>query len=213
MSIFDDLMPKTAQEEMYDKVQGNLYNNLCNLANSCGIDMNEISMQFKDPDFLEAFFQLFDEEEQRKYFITSYNYEHRLETNIDNLLAFRRAIYTDYPKNENFWSTEFLEPRFGLRAEQPEDSPERIYSSIMVTTVGKLKEHGLADLTSGGATDGEIAIDASKPFDDFLFVYKPKDELEVMQQYIASGGKSIDDVIQEKAEQAVMRQEAQGYKL
>ena len=148
----------------------------------CDIDINDLSLEFKDPDFLTCFFQTFSEEEQKKYLLTAYNYEHNKEYDLNYLLVFRRAIYTEYEKNENFWLLDFNKPRFGLRMKQPIGSPIRLYSSIMVSTLGKLMNHGIVDLEHGGATDGEIAIDASKPFNDFLFIYKPSDEKKLLKQ-------------------------------
>ena len=59
MSFFEELLPKTAQEEMFSQVKGDLLNQLNDLVNQCGITINDISLEFKDPDFLTHFFQIF----------------------------------------------------------------------------------------------------------------------------------------------------------
>jgi len=211
MSIINDEFLMTAQERMFNGVTGDLLDQLIDLTIECDIDINDISLEFKDPDFLTCFFQTFSEEEQKKYLSTAYNYEHNKEYDLNYLLVFRRAIYTEYEKNENFWSLDFNQPRFGLRREQPIGSPVRLYSSIMVSTMGKLMNHGLADLEHGGTTDSEIAIDASKNFNDFLFVYKPSDEIQTLKQYISSGGMSYEDIVTFLSDTSKKRKEAQGY--
>lgn len=212
MSFFEELLPKTAQEEMFSQVKGDLLNQLNDLVNQCGITINDISLEFKDPDFLTHFFQIFSKEEQKNYLLTAYNYDHNKQYDLNYLLVFRRAIYTKYEKNENFWSTSFNDVRFGLKREQPIGSPVRLYSSIMVTTAGKLMNHGLTDLDHGGATDGEIAIDDTKPFSDFLFIYKPSDETKELNQYISSGGMSYEDIVTYLSNTAEERNEDQGFK-
>lgn len=211
MSLLDDLIPKTAQEEMFDKVDGELFEKLVDLTFECNIDITDVPLEFKDSDFLKCFFKKFSIEEQKKYLLTTYNYERNRNFDPKFLLVFRRAIYTDYAKNENFWSTEFNEVRFGLRNEQPIGSPIRLYSSIMVTTMDKLINHGIVSLDHGGATDGEISISANKTFNDFLFVYKPYDEIITLNQYISSGGISYEDLIEELNKTTIERQQAQGY--
>ena len=212
MILFEELLPKTAQEEMFSQVKGDLLVQLNDLVNECDLTINDISMEFKDPDFLTCFFQTFSKEEQKKYLLNTYNYEHNKKYDLNYLLVFRRTIYTKYEKNENFWSTSFNDVRFGLRREQPIGSPVRLYSSIMVTTTGKLMNHGIVDLDNGGVTDGEIVIDDTKPFSDFLFVYKPSDEIEELNQYISSGGMSYEDIVTYLSNTAEERKEAQGFK-
>ena len=212
MNFFEGLLPKTAQEEMFSHVKGELLEKLIDLTTECGINISDISQEFKDPDFLKHFFQIIPKEEQKKYLLTNYNYDHNRDYDSNYLLVFRRAIYTNYKKNENFWTTSFNDARFGLRKEQPIGSPVRLYSSIMVTTMGNLISHGFADLEPGGITDGEIAIDDSKPFDDFLFIYKPTDEKESLEQYISSGGMSYEETLEYLRNTIEERKKAQGFK-
>ena len=211
MGIFDEL-PLTAQEEMFNKVKGSLLTQLTVLANECNIDIDDISMEFKDPDFLTKFFQTISPEEQKKYLQAAYNFDHGNAYDHNYLLVFRRAIYTDYAKNESFWSTDFNQPRFGLKKEQPLNSPVRLYSSIMVSTMGKQIKHGLVELENGGATDGEIAIDATRPFADFLFVYKPVDEIEELHRYSSSGGITHDELLERLKETSKERMHLQGFR-
>ena len=211
MSLYDDVLLMTAQEKMFSGVEGELLDKLIDLTLECDIDLDAVSLEFKDPDFLNGFFKLFSEEEQKKYLSNSYNYEHNQDYDTNYLLVFRRAIYTEYEKNENFWSTSYDQVKFGLKQEQPIGSPVRLYSSIMVTTMAKLMNHGLVDLEHGGATDGEISIDGDKPFNDFLFVYKPSDEMESLRQYISSGGMSYDEVVSYLEHTSEERKKAQGY--
>ena len=56
MNFFEELLPKTAQEEMFSQVTGDLLNQLNHLVSECGITINDISIEFKDPDFLDNFF-------------------------------------------------------------------------------------------------------------------------------------------------------------
>lgn len=212
MSLFDQLMSMTEQEKMFSGMSDELLNKLNNLADDCGISIDDVSLEFKDPEFLDIFFRIFPFEEQKRYLITNYNYEHNMEYDLNYLLVFRRAIYTEYPKNENFWSTEFNQARFGLKNEQPIGSPMRLYSSIMVSTMGKLINHGLADLDHGGVTDGEVVIDDSKNFDDFLFVYKPEEERKLLEQYISSGGISYEELVTSLNESSEERKAIQGFK-
>ena len=69
------------------------------------------------------------------------------------------------------------EVKAGLKQEMPEGSPQRLHSAIMVSTLERLINHGLSN-TNGGASDGEIVIDPTKSFSDFLFIYKPENEME-----------------------------------
>ncbi len=212
MSLFDQLIPMTAQEKMFSSMNNELLDRLNNLVDDCGISIDEVSLEFKDPEFLDIFFRMFSFEEHKRYLITNYNYEHNMEYDLDYLLVFRRAIYTEYSKNENFWSTEFNQVRFGLKNEQPIGSPMRLYSSIMVSTMGKLINHGLADIDHGGVTDGEVVIDDSENFDDFLFVYKPEEERKSLEQYISSGGISYDELVMNLSETSKERKDIQGFR-
>lgn len=212
MNLFDQLMPMTEQEKMFSSMSDELLNKLNNLANDCEISIDDVSLEFKDPEFLDIFFRIFSLEEQKRYLIANYNYEHNMEYDLNYLLVFRRAIYTEYSKNENFWSTEFNQVRFGLKNEQPIGSPMRLYSSIMVSTMGKLINHGLADLDHGSVTDGEIVIDDSKNFDDFLFIYKPEEERKLLEQYISSGGISYKELVTSLNETSEERKAIQGFR-
>ncbi|MDE6292787.1 MAG: hypothetical protein K2L98_03815 [Bacilli bacterium] len=82
----------------------------------------------------------------------------------------------------------------------------------MVTTLAKLKEHGLS-YHDGGGSDGEICIDPDKPFSDFLFTYKPEHELADLREYQKNGGEKPEDVLEELSETAERRKAAQGFNI
>ncbi len=209
MNLFDHLQ-KTVQETVYESMSPELKEKLLDLVKRSNLDIDDISMVFKDPDFLQKFLEIVPFEEQSKYMKNVYLFEFGKEYDPKYLLVFRRAIYTYYKKNENFWTTSFNDARFGLRREQPLGGPVRLYSSIMVTTMDKLINHGLGNTDNGG-TDGEIVIDPSKPFNDFLLVYKPQDEKEELERYISSGGMSFEELIKELNDSSDERMERQGF--
>ena len=82
----------------------------------------------------------------------------------------------------------------------------------MVTTLSRLKNHGLAD-HDGGGSDGEICIDPDKPFDDFLFTYKPEHELVDLREYQKNGGEKPEDILEQLKENAETRKFMQGFRM
>ena len=59
MNLFDQLMPMTEQEKMFSSMSDELLNKLNNLANDCKISIDDVSLEFKDPEFLDIFFRIF----------------------------------------------------------------------------------------------------------------------------------------------------------
>lgn len=159
---------------------------------------------FRDASFLREFLKKVPSEEQLKYVENTYKYG--LEDNCDHkyVIVTRRAIPSEQPKREGFWTSEHRTALSGLRREIPENSPERLHSVIMVSTLGKLEEHGI-DKGMGPRSDGEIRIDASKPFSDFLFMYKPKKEKEKLKEYLENGGMTRKEVLEKRQEKSKER--------
>ena len=157
---------------------------------------------FRDTDFLETFLSVIPEEEQFKYVENTNNYHCKSslkEFDLNYALVTRRAVYSNIPKPEQYWSDEHATVLLGLRKEIPLGSPQRIYSVIMVSTLQKLKDHGEStEEELCGSSDGEIEI-SDKPFssDNFLFTYKPKNEMEELYFYIKNKGMTQEEVINE----------------
>lgn len=163
---------------------------------------------FRDAEFLDEFLIQIPEEEQFNYVENTVNYLYGEEYNPEYVLVFRRTVPSITPKPETFWSTEYRTPRFGLKKEIPLNSPQRLHSVIMISRLSALKEHG--EIISNSATsDGEISIDYSKNFDNFLFMYKPFDEIYELKNYLNNGGKTLDEVIDELSKKAQDRIERQ----
>ena len=163
---------------------------------------------FRDSEFLDEFLLEIPEEEQFKYVENTVNYLYGEEYTPEYVLVFRRAVPSTTPKPETFWSTEYRVPRFGLKKEIPLNSPQRLHSVIMISTLSALKKHG--EILSNGATsDGEISIDYNKNFNDFLFMYKPFDEIYELKNYLNQGGKTLDEVLEELSKKAQDRIERQ----
>lgn len=170
---------------------------------------NDIQLtSFRDAEFLDEFLIEVPEEDQFKYVKNTVNYLYNKEYDPKYVLVFRRAVPSTTPKPETFWSTEYRVPRFGLRAEIPLSSPQRLHSVIMVSTLSALETHGIID--SGSAmSDGEISIDYTKTFTDFLFMYKPFDEIQDLEKYLSGGGKKIEEILAELSRNAEERIERQ----
>ena len=159
---------------------------------------------FRDVDFLEAFLRTIPEEEQFNYVQSTNNYHYRSgyktlgEFNPNFVLVTRRAVPSDTPKPEQYWTEEHGTALLGLKKEIPPGSAQRMHSIIMVSTLQKLKSHGepTDEEIGGGASDGEI-MTSSEPFpsENFLFVYKPKKELEELALYIKNGGMSKEELV------------------
>lgn len=149
---------------------------------------------FKDASFLREFLKKIPVEEQYNYVENTYNYGLEMECNHEYVILTRRAIPSEIPKREGFWTSEHRTALSGLKKEIPESSPERLHSVIMVTTLKKLEEHGI-DNSLGLRSDGEIRIDAKKTFSDFLFMYKPENEKKKLKDYLEKGGLTRQQVL------------------
>ncbi len=165
---------------------------------------------FKDANFLHNFIKNVDQNEWFNYVSNTYHMFKGEEYDPKYVIVTRRSILGDKAKPEAFWTTEHREVISGLTNEMPKGSPERLYSSIMVTTLDKLISHGLS-YTNNGSSDGEIVIDPTKTFDEFLFVYKPENELKELDSYIQNGGISKEELLQKYKDSAIARLEAQGF--
>lgn len=164
---------------------------------------------FRDKEFLENFLDHFSQEEGYLYALNTYKYFMKDKSFDPKYVIFtRRAVPSKEPKPEAFWTSEHRVALVGLKNEIPK--PQRYYTVIMVTTLDKLLNHGLAE-TFGGASDGEIVINPQIPFNDFLFLYKPKRENIELAEYINNGGKSCEEVLMELKATADERKEQQGF--
>ncbi len=151
---------------------------------------------FRDAAFLRKFLSIVPNDEQFKYVENTYKYTFDKECEHKYAILTRRAVPSDEPKPEAFWTKEHRVALSGLRQEIPLGSPQRLHSVIMCTTLDKLEEHGIDD-TIAIKSDGQVSIDLDKPFTDFLFMYKPEKEKEDLEQYLKNGGKSREEVLAE----------------
>lgn len=151
---------------------------------------------FRDAAFLRKFLSIVPNDEQFKYVENTYKYTFDKECEHKYAILTRRAVPSDEPKPEAFWTKEHRVALSGLRQEIPLGSPQRLHSVIMCTTLDKLEAHGIDD-TIAIKSDGQISIDLDKPFTDFLFMYKPEKEKEDLEQYLKNGGKSREEVLAE----------------
>lgn len=151
---------------------------------------------FRDAAFLRKFLSIVPNDEQFKYVENTYKYTFDKECEHKYAILTRRAVPSDEPKPEAFWTKEHRVALYGLRQEIPLGSPQRLHSVIMCTTLDKLEAHGIDD-TIYIKSDGQISIDLDKPFTDFLFMYKPEKEKEDLEQYLKNGGKSREEVLAE----------------
>lgn len=162
-------------------------------------------------DFLRNFVHFVPLEEQFDYVQNTINYFMGLPYDSQYVLVARRAVPSNEAKPESFWSTAPNEPLYGLRNEIRDE--ERLHSVIMVTSLGKLKQHGLSTTMGRGCSDGEIVIDPNKAFDDFLFRYKPRGEFYNLLDYLEKGGTSRDELISKLQVKARERALAQGLQI
>lgn len=179
-----------------------------------GVDDVLFSTVFRDKYFLSNLINVCpDESEQFKYAENTYKFLKGDADYDDNYVIFtRRAVPSPTPKPEAFWSSNQVIVLNGLKNEIPAGSAQRLYSVIMVTTLSRLKNHGLAD-HDGGGSDGEICIDPDKPFDDFLFTYKPEHELVDLREYQKNGGEKLEDILEQLKENAETRKFMQGFRM
>lgn len=156
---------------------------------------------FRDADFLSRFVEIMPPDEWINYvrntneYHTYYDGKRSKDYDPRYVLVTRRAVPSEKGKPEPYWSDEHSVARLGLKREMPQGSSQRIHSEIMVTTLGKLINHGLDIKTDGGHSDGEIMIDSSKPFVDILFSYKPENEKLERDEYLNNGGESKETVL------------------
>ena len=165
---------------------------------------------FYDANLLRAFLTTIPSDLQYEYVKNTCGYHSSGEYDPNFVIVTRRAVPSDVPKPESFWSTEHRKVVSGLKNELPFNSPQRLHSVIMVTTLGKLEAHGLA-YTDGGATDGEISIIPTKPFSDFLFMYKPENEMHELLDYLENGGMSQEELLDKLRLTAEERIREQGF--
>ena len=151
---------------------------------------------FCDANFLRNFLEIVPELEQIKYVENTCKYHMDEECDHNFVIVTRRAVPSNELKPESFWSTEHKQVVSGLRKELPLGSPQRLHSVIMVTTIGRLENHGIAT-TDGGATDGEISIIPTKTFSEFLFMYKPESEIVELKKYLENGGISREELLEQ----------------
>lgn len=98
----------------------------------------------------------------------------------------------------------------GLKSEINKE--QRMHSVIMVTTLQKLINHGIV-ITNRGVSDGEIAIDPNKNFNQFLFMYKPQGEFYSLVNFLEKGGISREELLTQLRNTAVERAIKQGLPL
>lgn len=165
---------------------------------------------FADANFLREFIKVVPVAQQFEYVENTCKYHLGKDSDPNFVIVTRRAVPSTEPKPESFWSTEHRQIISGLRRELPIGSPQRIHSVIMISTLGKLQNHGLAQ-TEGGATDGEIVITPTKDFADFLFMYKPESEMSELKQFIENGGISRQELLKQLKLTAVERIIRQGF--
>lgn len=159
---------------------------------------------FRDANFFHSFLKVIPKEEQFNYAENTYKYFKNQDCNHEYVIVTRRAVPSENPKREGFWTDEHRTALVGLKREIPAKSPERLHSVIMVSTLKKLEQHGI-DKSSGPRSDGEIRIDSSKTFNDFLFMYKPEDEKEDLKEYLKNGGMTREEVLEKHKKEADIR--------
>lgn len=166
---------------------------------------------FRDDDFFTNFINSVPSEEQEHYIENTINYAYngkqKKEYNPNYVIVARRAVPSYESKPENFWSVDPNEPLNGLSNEIQKE--QRLHSVIMVSTLGKLIEHGIVS-TNRGVSDGEIAIDPNKNFSDFLFMYKPQREFYQLVDYLEKGGIKREKLLEQLKDTAVERAIKQG---
>lgn len=163
---------------------------------------------FYDANFLHSFLKIIPKETQIKYVENTCKYH--LDTYYDSnyVIVTRRAVPSEIAKPESFWSSEHRQVVSGLRNELPLNSPQRLHSVIMVTTLRALEEHGIV-YKEGAVTDGEIAIIPTKPFSNFLFLYKSESEMYELKNFLKKGGISRKELLEElkaKSEEKLKQQ-------
>lgn len=156
---------------------------------------------FCERTFLRTFLKDIPKEKQMSY-IKNTNMYYGSNKNLADpnyVLVTRRALPTISAKPEAFWSDNPTTTFWGLRNEL--QTLERTYSTILVSTLGLLQEHGEQDFEdiSGGVSDGEIRT-SCKPFprEKILFTYKPISEVYQFVEAIKENPSSFGKLINEK---------------
>lgn len=200
--------------ELYDRKTGKPYNTTfvphniytldeINLINNWAEKLGEDNFDytpFAERTFLRNFLTSIPLEEQIKYIkhTNMYYGPNKDKADKNYVLVMRRSLPTIEDKPEAFWSNDPTTPLWGLKYEISKD--QRGYSAILVTTLGKLEEHGKQDfdLLSGGASDGEI-ITSGKPFprNKILFAFKPIDEISLLLETIKNSDRPYNDFVNE----------------
>ena len=177
-----------------------------------GVNPNILDFtQFKDANFMHELYHKVDEEDIYKYALNTCKKKSNMPCDNNYVLVSRRAIPSEEPKPESFWTLEHSQAVQGLRKELPDESPLRLHSVIMISTLGRLEKHGLAE-TTNGVSDGEVCIDPNKPFNDFLFMYKSEEETKKLRSYLKNGGMTREETLVKLKETANERKIKQGFK-
>ena len=161
---------------------------------------NFSSTPFCERTFLRNFLESVPESQQMDYIKNTNLYYGKNSSQADPkfVLVTRRTLPSKEPKSEKFWSEEPTTTFWGLRHEIA--GVQRAYSSIMVSTLGNLQEHGEQDieLLSSGVSDGEI-VTSNRPFphEKVLFVYKPLDEISSLLQTIRTKSRTYNEFLNE----------------
>lgn len=167
-----------------------------------------------DEDFFTNFINSVPKEEQEKYIKNTIDYDNGYGNKSlydpNYVLVTRRAVPSYESKPENFWSVDPKETLMGLKSEINKE--QRMHSVIMVTTLQKLINHGIV-ITNRGVSDGEIAIDPNKNFNQFLFMYKPQGEFYSLVNFLEKGGISREELLTQLRNTAVERAIKQGLPL
>lgn len=170
-----------------------------------------VNTVFNNDDFFTNFVNVIPTEEQEKYINNTIKFSYTNEQYDPNyVIVVRRAVPSYESKPENFWTTNSNEVFNGLTAEIKNE--QRLHSVIMVSTLGKLMEHGIVT-TDRGVSDGEVAIDPNVPFDNFLFMYKPRNEFYKLVDYVENGGLKREAVLEQLKSTAYERAIKQGLPL
>lgn len=214
MSLFSNAFEylDLSNKEIWGEYTEDEKNKINDLNTQIGVDGALGNTVFRDKTFFENFLKyVTDDEEQFKYAENTYKYFINANSYDPNYVIFtRRSVPSKNPKPKAFWSSDHGIVLNGLKNELPVGSVDRLYSVIMVTSLAKLINHGIAS-HEGGKSDGEICIDPEKPFSDFLFLYKPNYELLQLAEYQKQGGKTLEEFLEELSFSAQNRKSAQGF--
>ena len=202
----DDILYSRTTGEPYNNslIASNIYNEEeIELINSWAEMLGEDNFSFSpfcERTFLRNFLASVPQNQQLDYIRNTNLYYGKNSKQADPkfVLVTRRTLPSKEDKSEKFWSEEPHTTFWGLRHEIRGE--QRAYSSIIVSTLGDLHEHGSQDieLLSSGVSDGEI-VTSSQPFPNnrVLFAYKPLDEITTLLQTVRATNKSYDEFLNE----------------